>query len=236
MSYYFRRFREFLRAHETVKSLLLIAVIILSALAFWGGLRLSLNTEYPMLVVSSGSMCPSPNCVLPVGALIVIHGQDLSQVGLASIIVFRPYPSEADYLVIHRVITVFTPNNGSAYPGQFAFWTHGDANPDGHDQWSKPNLNEQIPGPSLVGVYQFTIPIPYLGSAILSIRSFLYGDSCDLQSNCHLTSQGFLVIIGLVGILLLFEILEPSNKPRSKASDGREKEASDLSSANSAQG
>ena len=189
-----------------------------------------------MLVVSSPSMCPPTNCVLPVGALILIHGQDPSKVGLGNIIVFRPYPDEADYLVIHRVITVFTPTNGSAYPGQYSFWTHGDANPDGHDPWSSPSFSEQIPGSNLVGVYQFTIPIPYLGSAILYLRSFMYGDSCDLQPNCHLTSQGLLVIIGLVGILLLFEIWDSSKKPRSKESDGVGKEALDHSPKNSTHG
>lgn len=188
-----------------------------------------------MLVVSSGSMCAPANCVLPVGALIVIQGQDPSQVGLGSIIVFRPYPSEADYLVIHRVITVFTPNNGTFYPGQFAFWTHGDANPDGHDLWPILNSNGQIPGSRLVGVYQFTIPIPYLGSVILHIRSFLYGDSCDVQANCHFTSQGLFVIVGLVGVLLLFEILVPSKKAGSKASDG-EMKSSDKSPATYSQG
>jgi len=174
----------------------------------WGGIRLALNTEYPILVVSSGSMCPPSNCTLPIGALIVIRGQDPSAVKVRDIIVFRGNPSDPNYLIVHRIIVVYTPNNDTAYPGQYAFITHGDASPPGYNEG--PN-----PGSDLVGIYQFTIPIPYLGSAILGIRNFMYDDSTG-QSK----TQGILIILALIVALFAFEVADPREKtPSSKVLD-----------------
>src|SRR5437879_10816843 len=122
-----------MKRNETARGLLLVGIVILGALAVWGGVRLALNTEYPVLVVSSGSMCPPTNCVLPIGSLIVIRGQDPSTIVAApppsgSIIVFRPDVCEPDYLVVHRVINEVTNTNG--YSDQ----TKGDNNV-GPDSW-----------------------------------------------------------------------------------------------------
>ena len=180
----------------------------MGAIAVWGGIRLALNTEYPILVVSSGSMCPPSNCTLPIGALIVIRGQDPSAIKVRDIIVFRGNPSDPNYLIVHRIIVVYTPNNHTAYPGQYAFITHGDANPPGYNEG--PN-----PGSDLVGIYQFTIPIPYLGSAILGIRNFMYDDSTG-QSK----TQGILIILALIVALFAFEVADPREKtPSSKVVD-----------------
>ena len=180
----------------------------MGAIAVWGGIRLALNTEYPILVVSSGSMCPPSNCTLPIGALIVIRGQDPSAVKVRDIIVFRGNPSDPNYLIVHRIIVVYTPNNDTAYPGQYAFITHGDASPPGYNEG--PN-----PGSDLVGIYQFTIPIPYLGSAILGIRNFMYDDSTG-QSK----TQGILIILALIVALFAFEVADPREKtPSSKVVD-----------------
>ena len=180
----------------------------MGAIAVWGGIRLALNTEYPILVVSSGSMCPPSNCTLPIGALIVIRGQDPSAIKVRDIIVFRGNPSDPNYLIVHRIIVVYTPNNDTAYPGQYAFITHGDASPPGYNEG--PN-----PGSDLVGIYQFTIPIPYLGSAILGIRNFMYDDSTG-QSK----TQGILIILALIVALFAFEVADPREKtPSSKVLD-----------------
>ncbi len=154
MSSFIGKFRSYLRKNETARGLFLVGLVILGAIAVWGGIRLALNTEYPILVVSSGSMCPPNNCVLPVGSLIV----------------------------------------------KYAFVTHGDANPLGANEG--PN-----PASTLVGVYQSTIPVPYLGSAILEIRKFLYDDSTGQPK-----LQGILVIIALILALFLFEVAEPGKK------------------------
>ena len=59
----------------------------------------------------------------------------------------------------------------------------------------------------MVGVYQYTIPIPYLGSAILSIRGFMYNDQTGQPR-----PEGLAVIVLLILALFAFEIIEPSGK------------------------
>lgn len=224
MSSYIRKFRSYLRKNETARGLFLVGVVILGAIALWGGIRLALNTEYPILVVSSGSMCPSESCTLALGAMIIIKGESASSivagppcgqqavgpsigsVQLGSIIVFRPYTDVPDYLVVHRVREISTVN------GQLTFKTEGDnwhTNPS-CDGWTLTESN-------IVGVYQYTIPIPYVGTIILDIREFMFSSSCDYRSSCQLTSQGLLVIVALIGGLVALEVIEPSKKPEKKA-------------------
>lgn len=200
MSSYIRKFRSYLRKNETARGLFLVGLVIVGAIAVWGGIRLALNTEYPMLVVVSGSMCPPSNCVLPVGALVVIQGEDPSALRVGDIVVFRPNPSNPNYLIIHRIIILYTPSNDTAYTGRYAFVTHGDANPPGANEG--PNLIS-----TLVGVYQSTIPIPYLGSTILHIRNFVYDDSTGQP-----TLSGILVIVALIIALFVFEAATPGKK------------------------
>ena len=209
MSTYIRRFWKFIKRNETARGLLLVGIVILGALAVWGGVRLALNTEYPVLVVSSGSMCPPTNCVLPIGSLIVIRGQDPSTIVPApppngSIIVFRPYVCEPDYLVVHRVINEVKNSNG------YSFQTKGDANP-GSDSWDARcgTALTMISSSQVVGVYQGMVPVPYLGSAILGIRSFMYDDSTGQPK-----PEGILVIVILIIALFAFEVIEPSKKPK----------------------
>lgn len=209
MSIYIRKFRSYLRKNETARGLFLVGVVILGAIAVWGGIRLALSTEYPILVVSSGSMCQRLNptlhdsaCTLEIGALIVIRGENPATITNGTIIIFRPYPGTPDYLVVHRVIRVYSPST-SVY-NQYTFWTEGDAN-GVQDGWDQTNVG--IPGSQVVGVYQATIPIPYLGAAILDIRSFMYDDATGQPK-----TQGILVIVALVVALFAFEVAEPGKK------------------------
>ncbi len=219
MSSYIRQFRSYLRKNETARGLFLVGVVILGAIAVWGGIRLALSTEYPILVVSSGSMCQRLNpalrtnaCTLEIGALIVIRGQDPATITNGTIIIFRPYPATPDYLV-DRVIKIYPPSS-STY-GQYTFWTEGDAN-GVQDGWDQPNGG--IPGSQVVGVYQATIPIPYLGAAILDIRGFMYDDATGQPK-----TQGILVIVALIVALFAFEVAEPGkNKPSSKFPEEKE--------------
>ena len=170
MSSYLRKFGSYLRKNETARGLFLVGLVILGAIAVWGGIRLALNTEYPILVVSSGSMCQrltnpqTSECTLAIGDLIVIRGVDPATINNGSIIVFRNSPTSLDFLVVHRVVGIIS--SASSSYNQISFRTKGDANP-GTDCWTS---SCYIPGSWVVGVYQFTIPIPYLGSAILDIR------------------------------------------------------------------
>jgi signal peptidase I len=198
LNVYIGKFRAFLRKNETARGLFLVGIVILGAIAVWGGIRLTLNSEYPILVVSSGSMCPPTNCVLPIGSLIVIRGQDPSTIHLRDIIVFREL-DRPDFFIVHRVIAVYTPQNDTAYPGQYSFLTHGDANPSGSNEGPNPASN-------LLGVYQYTIPVPFLGQAILDVRNFMY------DQNGNVNAQGILVILALIIALFAFEVLQPKKK------------------------
>jgi len=219
LSTYIRKFWKFIKKNETARGLLLVGIVILGALAIWGGVRLALNTEYPVLVVSSGSMCPISSCVLPIGSLIVIRGQDPSTIipgppPFGSIIVFRPYFCNPDFLVVHRVIQEVKGASG------YSFVTKGDANGIS-DTWNQEcgvNLT-MISASQVVGVYQYTIPIPYLGSTILDIRNFMYDDATGAPR-----PEGILVIVVLIIALFAFEVIEPSKKPKSEKSVPEPKE------------
>ena len=224
-----RRFWKIIKKNETARGLLLVAVVILGAYGTWLGIRFALNTEYPILVVSSGSMCPANYCTLPIGALIVIRGEDSGSIKAGpgcgvpavgpsssgspsgSIIVFRPYLDNPDYLVVHRVREIVT------LPGsQLAFRTQGDnfyTNAD-CDTWPYPG--GAVPSNQVVGVYQGTIPIPYLGATILGIRNFMYDDTTQ-----QARPEGILVIVILIIALFAFEVIEPSkkSKPEAQSSD-----------------
>lgn len=199
-----------------------MGIVILGALAVWGGIRLVLNTEYPVLVVSSPSMCPPANCVLPVGALIVIRGQDPRTVvagppPVGTIIVFRPYSNLPDFLVVHRVVEI----RGNQSQGGPYFVTLGDNNRGALDPWDYPGVGNPyggVPASSVVGVYQYTIPIPYLGSAILDIRNFMYDDTTQQPR-----PEGIFVIVILIIALFAFEVIEPSKKPKPEASTSEAK-------------
>jgi signal peptidase I len=217
-----RKFWKFIRKNETARGLLLVGIVILGALGVWGGIRLALNTEYPVLVVSSGSMCPVTNCVLPIGALIVIKGQDPhtilpGQPPVGNIIVFHVPTEGPDFLVVHRVIRIVLANQSS---NGYFFITKGDAN-NVEDSWDTPGAGNPwpnnpyggVPASQLVGVYQYTIPIPYLGSTILGIRNFMYDDATQ-----QARPEGILVIVILIIALFAFEVIEPSKKkPKAEA-------------------
>jgi hypothetical protein len=224
LSVYFRKFRAFLRKNETARGLFLVGIVILGAIAVWGGIRIALNTEYPILVVSSGSMCqhvtdPSTTeCTLAKGDLIVIKGESLSNIQVpplsyssqdcpgisynpeGTIIVFHRPGDAPDFLIVHRVYRAMNIS------GQTYYDTKGDSNScaDG----------DQIGASDIKGIYQYTVPIPYLGSAILAIRDFMYNSNTG-----QVNPQGILVIVALIVALFAFEVIEPGKKSTSKMPD-----------------
>lgn len=183
---------------------------------------MALSTEYPVLVVSSGSMCPPTNCVLPIGSLIVIRGQDPRTIvagppPVGTIIVFRPYPSTPDFLVVHRVVEI----RGNQSRGEYFFVTLGDGNSGILDPWDSPNAGNPyggVPASQVVGVYQSMVPIPYAGNAILGVRNFMYDDATGQPR-----PEGILVIVILIIALFAFEVIEPSKKTKPEASSSEPK-------------
>src|SRR5713226_7105630 len=206
MENYLRKFWVYLDKNQTVKGLFLIGVVLLGGFGVWEGLRLGLNTEFPVLVVSSGSMIPT----LQIGDLIVIRGQDPSTIKagappIGSIIVFRPpccslSLNDPNYLVVHRVVEI-TPN------GHFV--TRGDNNGGVYDPWDPQSGGPGVPPANVVGVYQSTIPIPYLGSTILSIRGFMYDDTTGQPR-----PEGIAIIAVLVIALFAIDVVSPSKKDK----------------------
>jgi hypothetical protein len=220
LSSYVKKFRAFLRKNETARGLFLVGIVILGAIAVWGGIRLALNTQYPILVVSSPSMCQqaqdptTTECTLPVGALIVIKGESTDNIQVppvsysgncaigsccpgvslnpqGTIIVFF-HSNDPNFLIVHRVF------KSMLVSGQIVYDTKGDSNScdDG----------DQIGASNIVGIYQYTIPIPYLGTAILDVRNFMY------DSSGQVNPQGILVILALIIALFAFEVLQPKKK------------------------
>ncbi len=229
MSSYIRRFWSYLGRNETAKGLFLVGVVLLGAVGIWAGVRVALNTEFPVLVVSSGSMCQRltnptiDKCTLAIGDLIVIRGQDPSTIvptcagdanytctsqPTGTIIVFRPpapFSNDPNFLVVHRVVAEQLTSQG------YRFFTRGDSNggscycQSANDPWDSGSLG--VPASNIVGIYQYTIPIPYLGSTILNIRGFMYNDQTGQPR-----PEGLAVIVLLILALFVFEIIEPSKK------------------------
>ena len=108
--------------------------------------------------MTSSSMCQrtqpylySNDCTVARNSLVLAQAQkDPSTIVNGSIIIFRPYPQDPAYLVMHRIIKVIPPSDPS---GQYSFLTQGDANP-GPDYWNSPG---GIPSNQVIGVYQSTL-------------------------------------------------------------------------------
>jgi hypothetical protein len=117
--------------------LVVFALIAIGFLGFWFALKATLNTEYPMLPVSSISMCVfQSNCdslaypfepTLHVGDLVIVQGVDARDVRFAypnsDVLVFHSPKSDSydsDALVITRVVAK-EEKNGMVY-----FRTKGD--------------------------------------------------------------------------------------------------------------
>ncbi|MEM2917607.1 MAG: signal peptidase I [Candidatus Bathyarchaeia archaeon] len=194
--------------NEYIKTLILLAIVILGVLAFWFGIRLALKTEFPVLAVASGSMHPT----LEVGDLIIIQGGLKGEEIKAApknapvpgdIIVFdrvRLAPFQAGELYVHRAIDrTQDPTTGKWY-----FRTQGDYN-SGADHWydEDGNLlpyNGMIPEDYIVG--KVIYKIPWLGNVALFLRS----------------SGGIFLIIILFIFIILIEFILPVlfKKPKEK--------------------
>lgn len=121
-------------------------------MATYGGvavLRVALQTDSPLMVVSSGSMIP----VLNVGDIIIVRGVNPDTVTVGTIIIFHS-PYEYDLPIVHLVIAVLNDN------GQRFFETKGDNN-QVQDGWRVPVLN-------LIGV--LVAKVPYIGLISLELR------------------------------------------------------------------
>ena len=209
------------RGRKLLTVLVLLAAIALGFLGSWFVLKAILNTEYPILPVSSGNMCVSqPNCdglthpferTLHVGDLIIV--QEVSAVNVrvaypnSDILVFhfpKQYSYQKDELVITRVIAK-EERNGMTY-----FRTKGDG--QGFPKWpEKPDVSEcdtwydyrenytwhgMISEKLLVGKVVFRIP--WIGYIALFVQN----------------PSGILVVVVLIIIILIAKFAIPASKSK----------------------
>jgi len=143
------RLVNFVRKNEVAKTALLIVLLIFISYGSWSALKFALHTEYPVLVVVSGSMVPT----LERGDLIVVRGVDPREITVGTIIVFHS-PRDYETLIVHRVYGLEQKGD------EIYFRSKGDYNPR-PDDWI-------IPANQVVGVY--VARIPYVGVIVMRLR------------------------------------------------------------------
>ena len=140
---------KFFKKNPAARVILLIAILFIATYGSVEVLKLVLNTESPLMVVSSGSMIPTLN----VGDIILVRGADPNSITVGTIIIFHS-PYDYQMPIVHRVIAISNEGNS------VFFQTKGDNNP-GPDGWS-------VPGENLMGVY--VAKLPYVGLISLELR------------------------------------------------------------------
>jgi len=141
--------RKFFKKYPAARVILLIAILFGATYGGVEALKIILNTESPLMVVSSGSMIPTLN----VGDIILVRGADPNTITVGTIIIFHS-PYDYQMPIVHRVMAI-SNESGTVY-----FQTKGDNNP-GPDGWS-------VPGQNLMGVY--VAKLPYVGLISLELR------------------------------------------------------------------
>ena len=180
----------------------MILIIVIVVLGFWYGLRVGLNTDYPVLAVASGSMSwpqgvPDPGWASPfsrslhTGDLIIVEGVNPQDVYAApfsengrsgDILVFH---GGNDELIVHRAIDK-TVVNGQV----ISFTTKGDNN-------DVPGPYSPTPAANVVG--RVVMRIPWLGYIALDLR----------------TSTGIIVVIILIiGFIIVETVVSEVGQKR----------------------
>ena len=194
--------------NEYFQTAIMILLIVIVVFGFWFGLRLALNTDYPMLAVASGSMCTlEPNqCdgwshpfarTLHTGDLIIIQGVNASDIHPGpypngDILVFR-LSSQSDQLIVHRAIAETTVD------GKISFVTQGDAN-------SAPGPGSPTPAENVIG--KVVLRIPWIGHLALLMRD---------QSGVYLILALIIIIIAVELVLSLIGSKEAETKKEEAA-------------------
>jgi signal peptidase I len=199
--------------NEYVKSGIVIAVIVIVVLGLFFSLGFVLNTDVPVRVVESGSMCVPYGYLcdgwshafdqtLHVGDIIIIQGvkpEDLNADYPNSDVIVYLNPTDLSATpIVHRIVAK-NDVNGTLY-----FQTKGDGNP--HEKWPadvRPgDYDSQTLWPSGPdeGVPQDLV----LGRVVMRIPWFGH-ITLFLQKNPY----GLPVIIALIMLLLIVEFILP---------------------------
>ena len=169
--------------NETLQTIILLAIMIAGAAAFWFGLRATLRTDHPILAVISTSMLPTLN----VGDGIILQGVNASEIKAENIfgdIIVFPSPVEPGKLIVHRAV-----GKTLGKDGEWSFATKGDNNP-GNDTW-------KIAGNKIIG--KVIARIPYYGNVSLFTRT---------QQGTYL----IIIIFAFLILLILVDFIIPSGK------------------------
>ena len=204
---------------EYIKSAIAIAVIVVVVLGFFFGLRFALNTDTPVRVVESGSMCVlydgacdgwisvthafSPT--LHKGDIIIIQGVDPNTINAnypnSDIIVYQRPDDPTATPVVHRAVAKYEVN------GTLYFQTKGDGNGDPYPDTPSPSeydsntlwhTGQGVPANMVLG--KVVMRIPYFGWITLFLRE---------------NSWGLPLVIALIFILLFVEFIIPMIKSKS---------------------
>lgn len=182
--------------NEYFQTVVTVVVIVGLVFGFWYGVRLALNTQYPMLAVASGSMHLPQNTecdgwshpfahTLHTGDLIVVEGVNPEDIYAAplnesgrsgDIIVFRAIGS--DDLIVHRAVGKVVQS------GRIFFITQGDHN-------TVPGPSSPTPAENVIG--RVVMRVPWFGHLALQLHN----------------STGWLVIVALIVLLVVVEFVLP---------------------------
>jgi hypothetical protein len=219
---------------KTVISLVIIVVLVLSA---FFGLGLFLNTDTPVRVVESSSMCIPNNTVpgpptpytledflwtlthpfdrtLNVGDIIIIQGVDPKTLNTdypnSDIIVYQDPTSESSRTpIVHRIVSSYT-ENGTLY-----FQTKGDGN--SIDKW--PNAISSSEFDSNIGVWNVStgqgVPADHVEGKVI-VRIPLLG---WITLFFRTVPWAMPLVIVLILLLVILEFILPVMKRKPKPTD-----------------
>ncbi len=204
---------------KLLKIVLFLTVLAIGLLGFWFVLRFALNTEYPLVLVSSDNMCVVQGyCdgfthpferTLHRGDLVVIQGIDARNVNVdypnSDVVVFhapQQNPSQEDGLIITRVVAK-EEADGITYFGTKSDGKGAHKWPEAirereydnwHDYRENYTWNGMISEKLLVGKVVFRIP--WAGHLVFFVSSYL----------------GMLVVIILIFVLIIVRFVIPKFK------------------------
>ncbi len=135
---------------ETVKTVAVLAVVVLATVGGYGLFMVGMRTSSPLVVVTSESMVPA----LYPGDLLVLQGRAADDISVGDIVVYVD-DWYTDAPIVHRVVEIQVADS------TYYFFTKGDAN---HANDIGNRTIDEIVG---VVVYR----IPYLGHVSIFLRS-----------------------------------------------------------------
>ncbi len=205
---------------EYIKSAVVIAAVVLIVVGFFFGLRFALNTDVPVRVVESGSMCVpyDGECdgwshafdpTLHVGDIIVIQGIDPKDINSkypnSDIIVYQNPTNPSATPIVHRVVTTYEVD------GTLYFQTKGDGNGEKYPKDPSPSeydsntlwfTGQGVPENLVVG--KVVMRIPWFGHITLFLRG---------------NPWGLPLVIALIFVLLIIEFILPMARKKAQPAD-----------------